>query len=400
MAGPARSPASLLGVQLDPDTFLREYWQKKPLLIRQGLPDFQDPLSAEELAGLACEEEVESRIVLRQPASRTADWKLRPGPFSESDFTLLPEQDWTLLVQAVDQWVPEVSQLLDSVGFLPRWRLDDIMVSYAEPGGGVGPHFDYYDVFIVQGAGARVWQIGQRCDSSSPLRKDGGLKVLEQFIPAQECLMQSGDVLYIPPGIAHHGVARSASMSYSIGFRAPSLADTLLGFTDLLNESLAEDERYTDPSMGLGARPGEIPSQALDKLERMVKQALTQNKRELALWFGRHMTEARYPEYREPPEQELDPEQLRQLLSTGRMLAFNPASRFSFTELKDEWVFFADGGSLSLGMPGPLTQDLVVLLSAARAWQVLPLERFLRDSQCLDLLSQLYNLGSLVIQED
>lgn len=131
--------------------FLRRHWQRKPLLLRQAFPGFRDPLSPEELAGLACEQEVESRLVFTEPAT----WRLRQGPFAETDFTSLPERDWTLLVQAVDHWVPEVKALLQSVPFLPSWRVDDVMVSYATPGGGVGPHFDYYDVFLVQGQGSR-----------------------------------------------------------------------------------------------------------------------------------------------------------------------------------------------------------------------------------------------------
>ncbi|WP_279293382.1 cupin domain-containing protein, partial [Pseudomonas aeruginosa] len=153
----ADTPLQLLG-GLTAAEFLRDYWQRKPLLVRQAIPDFESPLSADELAGLSLEESVESRIVLEHGKT---PWEMRRGPFQEEDYQHLPEQDWTLLVQAVDQFVPEVAQLLEQFRFLPSWRIDDVMISYAAPGGGVGPHFDNYDVFLLQGHGRRRWKVGQ-----------------------------------------------------------------------------------------------------------------------------------------------------------------------------------------------------------------------------------------------
>src|SRR5688500_10960091 len=204
--------------------FLRDYWQKKPLLIRNGFPDFVDPISPEELAGLACEDDVEARLVF----TRKNTWKLDTGPFSERHFTTLPSRNWTLLVQAVDQWVPEVKAMLEHVNFIPSWRVDDVMVSYATPNGGVGPHFDYYDVFLVQGQGSRLWKTGQRCTSLDISRTSSGLKLLADFHTEQEWLLETGDVLYVPPGVAHWGTSRDNSLCYSLGFRAPSVGEMVL----------------------------------------------------------------------------------------------------------------------------------------------------------------------------
>lgn len=159
------TPLQLLG-GLTAREFLRDYWQKKPLLVRQAIPDFESPISPDELAGLALEEEVESRLVIEHGER---PWELQRGPFNEDTFQDLPERDWTLLVQAVDQFVPEVAELLEDFKFLPKWRIDDLMISFAAPGGGVGPHFDNYDVFLLQAHGHRRWQIGQMCDADSPL---------------------------------------------------------------------------------------------------------------------------------------------------------------------------------------------------------------------------------------
>ena len=180
--------SAVLG-DLSPEEFLRDYWQKKPLLIRNAIPDFEPPIDGNELAGLSLETEVESRLVVG------TEWQLENGPFTEQRFQTLPSSHWTLLVQAVDLWVPEVAALLREFAFLPPWRLDDIMVSYAQDGGSVGPHFDYYDVFLLQGAGQRRWQIGQACAASSPLLENTDLKILSQFRPTDEWVLNCGDML-------------------------------------------------------------------------------------------------------------------------------------------------------------------------------------------------------------
>ncbi len=189
------------------EAFLSDYWQKKPFLFKQAFPSFTDPLSPEELAGLACEEEVESRLVRHKKGS----WLLQNGPFSETEFTSLPETDWTLLVQAVDLWFTELQSLYSHFSFIPDWRFDDIMVSYATDQGGVGPHFDYYDVFIIQGMGNRRWQLGEHCNESTALQSSSELKILEHFSPHDEFLLETGDMLYIPPGHSHYGVSLGSS---------------------------------------------------------------------------------------------------------------------------------------------------------------------------------------------
>lgn len=205
----ADTPLQLLG-GLTAAEFLRDYWQRKPLLVRQAIPDFESPLSADELAGLSLEESVESRIVLEHGKT---PWEMRRGPFQEEDYQHLPEQDWTLLVQAVDQFVPEVAQLLEQFRFLPSWRIDDVMISYAAPGGGVGPHFDNYDVFLLQGHGRRRWKVGQMCSSDSPLREHADLRILADFEQSDEWVLEPGDMLYLPPRLAHYGIAEDECMT-------------------------------------------------------------------------------------------------------------------------------------------------------------------------------------------
>ncbi|WP_187300613.1 cupin domain-containing protein, partial [Mizugakiibacter sediminis] len=203
---------------MPPARFLREYWQKRPLLIRGAFPDFAPPLTPDDLAGLACEELALSRLVLRD--RRRDRWTLRNGPFDEAAFAALPRSDWTLLVQDVDKWDADVAALLRHFRFLPTWRVDDVMVSYAADGGGVGAHVDQYDVFLLQGLGRRRWSISADPRAPKDFRDDVELKQLRTFAPTHAWLLEPGDMLYLPPGVPHDGVAVGPCMTLSVGMRA------------------------------------------------------------------------------------------------------------------------------------------------------------------------------------
>lgn len=285
---------------LDPAEFLREYWQRKPLLVRDALPGFTSAITAEELAGLSLEPQIESRIVL-EDGEATA-WQLLRGPFDESVFEKLPDTGWTLLVQAVDLWLPEVANILDHVEFLPRWRMDDVMISYAPAGGSVGPHFDQYDVFLLQAQGTRRWQVGSACDADTPLLAGPELSILADFVPSVEWELEPGDMLYVPPGIAHWGVATTDCITYSIGFRSPSLPDLM---ADLALELLKDKNprRYRDPPLTPAMAADEIHPQFLTQLKSQLVSMLD-DEDELADWFARFMTQPKYPEIIEATEEQ------------------------------------------------------------------------------------------------
>ncbi len=272
------------------EQFLKEYWQQKPLLIRQAIPGFKPPLSADELAGLALEDWVESRLVIEQGAT---PWELRNGPFTEHDFARLPETNWTLLVQAVDQIVPDVSELLDYFRFIPNWRLDDIMISYAVDQGSVGPHFDYYDVFLLQAEGTRTWHIGQTCNANSPRIEGTPLNILAEFESCQHWELEPGDMLYLPPKIAHWGIANGECMTYSIGFRAPSHADILGEFSAEVASHLSNDMRFSDAQQRQLQNPGEIQTHDIEQVARIIR-SFADDTKQLTQWFGRYMTQTKY----------------------------------------------------------------------------------------------------------
>lgn len=325
----------------DPGGFLRDHWQKAPLLIRNPWLEWRNPLMPEELAGLSCEREVESRLMSRVAGN---DWELVHGPLSPSLFARSMKQPWTLLVQSVDHHVPDVAALLEPFRFIPNWRIDDVMVSYATDGGGVGPHFDQYDVFLVQGMGRRQWRIGPRCDDSTVLLPHDGLRLLADFEPTQEWVLDPGDILYLPPGFSHDGVAVSSDcMTYSIGFRAPSRAELISGWTEHLLDTLDEDDRYSDAGLQSPENPGEIAAGSLDLLQRMVSDALA-DRAEFARWFGAYVTAPKSDLVDWAPDQALPMDDLRRSLSTEAGLERNPASRFAFVRREPQALtLFVDG---------------------------------------------------------
>ena len=278
---------------MPPADFLRDYWQKQPLLIRNAFPqyaaaDFQSPLQPEDLAGLACEESALSRIVMHDRASDA--WTVRSGPFEEAMFPGMPHQDWTLLVQDVDKWDADVAAILDSFSFLPRWRIDDVMVSFAAPGGSVGAHVDQYDVFLLQAQGRRRWQIDAGENPVLEFRDDVELKLLRQFTPSHEWLLGPGDMLYLPPGVPHHGVAEDACLTFSVGMRAPSAAELLGDFADTLAADADEALRYRDPDLAPPGDPAEIDAAAMVRAIEALNLLRMNDPDRLGDWFGRFIT--------------------------------------------------------------------------------------------------------------
>jgi len=233
-------------------TFLRRYWHKEALLVRDAMPGFTGPCTRDELFALAGRDDVESRLVMRTGAS----WSLAHGPFRRADFKALPATRWTLLVQGLNLHGAAADALMRRFAFLPYARLDDLMASYAAPGGGVGPHFDSYDVFLLQGPGRRRWRYGRQDDLS--LRPKLPVKILKRFTPKHDAVLGPGDLLYLPPSYAHDGVAVDACLTYSIGFRAASHAEFAEAFLDHLRDELALDGRYADPDLQLSREPARV----------------------------------------------------------------------------------------------------------------------------------------------
>ncbi|MCB5184830.1 cupin domain-containing protein [Methylobacillus gramineus] len=280
---PPSQPLALLG-GISAEHFLAEYWQKKPLLIRQAIPGFNGLLSPDELAGLACEGDVQSRLI----SHKKSGWKVEDGPFDEKRFAKLPAQDWTLLVQGVNHHLPEADQLLQQFSFIPHTRLDDLMVSFAPDAGGVGAHFDSYDVFLLQGEGKRQWRISEQKDLT--LIEDAPLRILKNFQAEQEWVLEPGDMLYLPPHVAHWGVAVGACMTYSIGFRAPSAQELASEFLSFLQDKVKLTGMYADPDLLLQQHPAEIEPHMLHKVGDMLN-GIRWESQDVAEFLGRYLSE-------------------------------------------------------------------------------------------------------------
>lgn len=383
---------ALLG-GLTPEQFLRDYWQKQPLLIRQGLPEYHCPITADELAGLACEEAVESRIVLESDQGRP--WQLRHGPFDEDVFAQLPSGPWSLLVQGLDHWVPEISDLLDLFRFIPNWRIDDIMASFAPAGGSVGPHFDYYDVFLIQARGQRRWQVGGRCDRHSPRLDGTPLRILREFSAEHEWVLQPGDILYLPPQIAHWGVALDDCMTLSVGFRSASHEEVLTSYADYVASELPLEQRLDDPDLQPRDNPGRIDDTAIHRVERFLRDTLLDSER-LVSWFGQYSTEPKHEGIVEAPEEEWQDRDIAAFLTAGTPVRWNEGSRFAFHEQADRTLLFVDGERFILrGGARPLAP----LLCAGSRPDPKALANLTGDPALLSLVTRLFNQGSLYCED-
>ena len=290
--------------------FLNQYWQKKPLLIKQGFTDFQDPIEAEELAGLAMEESIESRIV----TNHNNDWQAYQGPFE--DFEKLTEQHATLLVQAVDHWHSDAAQLLHPFRFIPNWRIDDLMISYSTPKGGVGPHLDQYDVFIIQGQGKRHWRVGLPDPTLKQFAQNKKLLQVEQFEAVIDCILEPGDILYIPPGCPHEGYAIENALNYSVGFRAPNQQDLFSSFADHVIDTDSGQKRYTDHTLALRDSKGELLQSETDKVKTLM-QALLNNDELFKHWLGNTLSQAKHEMDLAPLEEPITCEQMSDLITNN-----------------------------------------------------------------------------------
>jgi 50S ribosomal protein L16 3-hydroxylase len=380
----------------DTEGFLHFFWQRKPLLMRAALSGAVPSVSPEELAGLACEDDIESRIVIHD--GTPTGWSVRHGPFSEADFTALPGRGWTLLVQDLDKHLPDVAALIEPFRFLPDWRIDDVMASYAVEGGSVGPHVDEYDVFLVQGPGRRRWRIHTRPVPEDAFVPGLELRILPRLEPEQEWVLEQGDVLYLPPGVAHWGTAEvGGCMTYSVGFRAPSHRELITAYCDDVVQRRVGPERYRDGPLSPARSSAEITAETLARIRDLVDRALHEPGGERDRWFGRFVTEPKPQHLVEPADVRLGPDELHRVFETRGLLLRNGLSRMAFIRRPPERVYlYVNGVELELdACLGPFLE----VLTQRRTFHFGYLAEWLAEPRCLELLTGLYNDGHLHFDE-
>ncbi|MDN3651433.1 cupin domain-containing protein [Thalassotalea ponticola] len=299
---------------LTPELFLEKYWQKQPLIIKAAFADFVDPIEADELAGLAMEDFIESRIV----SNNNSQWDVKHGPFT--DYSEFGENNWTLLVQAVNNWFEGVDALITPFQFIPNWRIDDVMVSFSTPGGGVGPHLDQYDVFIIQGQGKRHWRVGKPDQALEQLLPHEDLKQVSDFQAIIDVITEPGDLLYIPPNHPHDGIAIDNSLNYSIGFQAPNPQELISGFADYLLDNQLFEQRFNDSARRVTKKPHTLESHDIALLTEVMNSCF--NQPELLVDFlGKQLTQVHHTLNLLIPTQELDFQTIEQILAEGEVLS-------------------------------------------------------------------------------
>ena len=361
------------------DDFLADYWQQKPLLLRGAFPGYQSPISADELAGISCEQDSNARLILESCGERP--WAVEYGPFDEERFSSLPETGWSLLVSDLERLIPEIKALQSQFRFIPDWRFDDVMISYAPDGASVGPHVDQYDVFLLQTWGKRRWFISEH--PTQDYLPDTDMHVLQHLDAEQDWLLEPGDMLYLPPGVAHHGVAEGECMTCSIGFRSPCSGQIASEFIEYHRQSL-DEILYSDAGMRRQSHPAEITPESLARLRRLIATVTEYDDAALARWFGEFVSENRSTAHA-LTDADAD--------SSAPTLMHNPCSRFVFTRAADDAVLCVDGNSYDV------STAFAEALCASVEVDMTSLRSLMRPGDA-EVIEQLVDKGCLVSDVD
>jgi 50S ribosomal protein L16 3-hydroxylase len=332
--------------------FLRRHWQKRPLLVRNALPGFRGALGERALARLAAVENVESRLVSRSGTR----WRVEHGPIAPARLARAGASNWTLLVNGVNLHVEEAERLLRRFAFMPQARLDDVMVSYAAPGGGVGPHFDSYDVFLLQGTGRRLWRLC--APRRYTLLAGAPLKLIEDFVAEDELLVEPGDLLYLPPHWGHDGVALEPCFTYSIGFRAPAGHELAAAFLDWLHERGLPEAEYRDPDLKPSAHTGQIPEAMCDFAAATIER-MRWSRREVVEFLGEQLTAPKHGVVFDRPRRALPAREFARRLA-GADAALAPKTRLLYRGAR----FFVNGEAVETA--GGARRALAALADARR----------------------------------
>lgn len=373
--------------------FLRHYWQKKPLLVRGAFPDFRDPILPDELAGLSCEDGVESRIV-REKGAR-GSWEVTWGPQEEGAFKELPDRAWTLLVQEANRWVPDVAMLLEPFAFLPNVRIDDVMISFAAPGGSVGPHTDSYDVFLIQGQGERRWMYGDRPLSDPAFEPGLDLRILRSFRAAEDAVLRAGDMLYLPPGFAHHGVAVSPCLTYSVGFRAPNAAEAWSSFAEWAAGTTSASALLEDPPLSPAKNPGDIPVRLLERARQMVR-SIDMSDDAIDRWYASFSTRLKPGHVLEGPARVPSIDVLLERLARGARVRRSEEARFALLPRKRDASLLLFVGGTEMQVPADAA-PLARMICASRRYEGPGLLSLAKTKRARTLLHQLFCMGALVM---
>lgn len=379
-------PLDVLG-GITAEQFLSEYWQKKPLLVRNALPEVINILEPDDVKELALDETVTARLIKQKDKDQN-QWTVKSSPLIKGDFQKLPKL-WTLLVQAIDHYSFDMSEMWKKFPFIPQWRRDDIMVSYAPKGGSVGKHFDFYDVFLVQGYGHRRWQLGQMCNTETEFVAGQPLKLLPEMDVHFDEVLAPGDLLYVPPGLSHYGVAEDECLTFSFGFRMPNIADMV----DQTSNRLADTAELNNPLVDITrqkvAQVGEINAEELAYLKAQVLERL-QNSDDIDRAIMALMSEPKYLDS-VPEADEIAVDDLREVIDQGYQLMIEPASRLLYTQQADSLAFWGNGELFSI------SDEFTTQLKAIADGQAIAFDSSFKSTDILEDVVHLLNESILML---
>lgn len=379
-------PLDVLG-GITAEQFLAEYWQKKPLLVRNALPEIANILEPSDVMELALDENISARLI-KQKDRDPNQWSVKSSPLLKADFQKMPKL-WTLLVQAVDHYSFDLAELWKKFPFIPQWRRDDIMVSYAPKGGSVGKHFDFYDVFLVQGYGHRRWQLGQMCDAETEFVPGQPLKLLPEMDVNFDEVLAPGDLLYVPPGLSHYGVAEDDCLTFSFGFRMPNISDMM----DRVSDKFSDNQLLKNPLQDLiRDQISPIGQITQPELEYLKAELLAQlhNSTVLEDAIMSLMSEPKYPD-NIPEAEEIGTGDLEDALDQGYQLILEPASRLLYTEEDGELLFWANGEGLYI------SDEFAPILKQIADGELVELNEDLYHQDILEDVAQLLNDSVLML---
>lgn len=369
------------------EQFLAEYWQKKPLLVRNAVPEIAGLLEPDDVMELALEEHISARLI-KQKDKDPDQWTVKSSPLIKGDFQKMPKL-WTLLVQAVDHYSFDLAELWKKFSFIPQWRRDDIMVSYAPKGGSVGKHFDFYDVFLVQGYGHRRWQLGQMCNAETEFVAGQPLRLLPDIEVNFDEVLAPGDLLYVPPGLSHYGVAEDECLTFSFGFRMPNITEMM----DRISDKFSDDQLLKNPLADIirdqQSPIGQISQNELEYLKAKLFEQL-QNSTVLEDAIMSLMSEPKYPE-NIPEAEEIGAGDLEEALEQGYQLMLEPASRLLYTDQDDALLFWANGEGICI------SEQFAPHLKQLADGQPIALDETLFDQEILEDIAQLLNDSVLML---
>ncbi|WP_295894150.1 cupin domain-containing protein [uncultured Vibrio sp.] len=372
------------------DSFLAEYWHKKPTIIKGGFSNFIDPISPEELAGLTMEEEVDSRYV----SNLNNEWIAEHGPFDEAKFAQLPELQWQLIVQAANHWHDGCAQLTQAFKSLPQWLFDDLMICYSAQGGGVGPHIDQYDVFIIQGSGKRQWRVGAKDTGQyKETHRASALRQIEGFDAILDDTLEPGDILYIPPGFPHEGVTIEPSMSYSMGYRSPKEQELVSNFADYILSNDLGDKHLFNPSMQSQDKHGKIQTTDLSLLTDMMMEAF-KDETKIKDFIGNMLSQSRHQLAVYPPEEAWSQEEISLQLHDGATFQKVSGLRALYND-SEPCIAYVDGDMYNVDMD---QVDLIQQLCNHSSVSIHDLSRELISSD-VSLITDLVNKGYWYLEE-